>query len=459
MSWDRAFVALLAIAATFAAAAVPAAANKSSCTADLPPAASPRIVRPTVDGLTMNVLLPSDYATSGRRYPVLYLLHGGLYNENTWLDQSDVERFTRPFEGDQAAIVVMPDGGPMGFYADWHDGTEQWESYHLNRLLPYIDTHFRTIADGAHRAAAGFSLGGFGALVYAARHPELFAVAGSFSGLADLAYPEANYYGAGSAPLPGAGSPSAPQGDALAASYHPPDDEMSGCQGSGDTFGDRVLDPVQWHNHNPTDLASNLRGIPVYLAAGSGVPCGPQDTGGSPSLLPWVEPFVRETTKRLDTALTVSGVEHFTDFYACGLHTMLYAQRDLHRFWPYMLGQFGRELPTPFNFRNADKDFSVRGWSFRADPARGIEFLEVRKASNAGFTLTGSGTETVVTPGIYTPGQQVDVTGAKPAIATADGQGRIRLAVDLGPAHTKNQFRRLARPPVWQTRVVSLTPH
>jgi S-formylglutathione hydrolase FrmB len=448
-----------AVAATLAVAALPAAANTSSCTADGSPASSPRIVRPTVDGLTMNVLLPSDYATSGHSYPVLYLLHGGFYNENTWLDQSDVERFTRPFTGAQAAIVVMPDGGPMGFYADWHDGTQLWESYHIHRVIPYIDAHFRTLANGAHRAVAGFSLGGFGALVYAARHPEMFASVGAFSALADLTYPSATYYGAGSAPLTGAGSPGPAQGDAPPPAYHPPQDEPSGCQGSGDTFGDRVLDPVQWHNHNPTDLASNLRGIGVYLAAGTGLPCGPQDLGGKINLFPFIEPGARDMARRLDSALTVGGVEHETDFYACGLHTMLYAQRDLHRFWPYMLARFGRTLPTPFNYRTADRDFSVRGWSFRADPARGTEFLEVRRASSAGFTLTGSGTETVVTPGIYAPGQQIDVTGAKPSLATADSHGRIRVAVDLGPAHLRNQFRPLAQPPVWHTRVVSLTAH
>jgi S-formylglutathione hydrolase FrmB len=435
-----------------------AAANDSSCTFDAPPPPSPRLVRPVVDGLTLNVLLPSDYATSGRSYPVLYLFHGGEYNENTWLDQSDVEQFTRPFTGDQAAIVVMPDGGPMGFYTDWHDGTQLWESYHIRRVIPYVDEHFRTLADGAHRAVAGFSLGGLGALNYAARYPELFAAVGSFSGLTDLTFPEANYLGAGATPQYDAGSPGPVQGDAPAPAYHAPDDEGSGCQGGGDQFGDRVFDPVQWHNHNPTDIGSNLRGIGVYLAAGTGIPCGPQDAGGSPSLLPWVEPGVRETAKRLDTALTVGGVEHETDFYLCGLHTMLYAQRDLHRFWPYMLAHFGRTLPTPFDYRTADKDFSVRGWSFRADPARAVEFLEVRNASAAGFNLTGSGTETVVTPGAYTPGQQVDVTGAKPAVATADTQGRVRLAVDLGPAHQRNQFKRLGPKPVWHTRVVTLSP-
>src|SRR5206468_5266928 len=91
----------------------------SNCTFDQAPVASPRLVRPVVDGLVVNVLLPSDYATGNRRYPVLYLLHGGDYNENTWLDESDVAAFTAPFTGTRAAIVVMTDGGPMGWYADW----------------------------------------------------------------------------------------------------------------------------------------------------------------------------------------------------------------------------------------------------------------------------------------------------------------------------------------------------
>src|SRR5436309_5677709 len=123
--------AAVATAAVMLCAGGSASANVSSCASDAPPQASPRIERVMVDGLYVNVLLPSDYGSSGsRRYPVLYLLHALNYNENTWLDLSDVEKFTAGFSGDKAAIVVMPDGGPQGWYTDWPNGEEQWETYH-----------------------------------------------------------------------------------------------------------------------------------------------------------------------------------------------------------------------------------------------------------------------------------------------------------------------------------------
>src|SRR5437868_2168644 len=85
--------------ARLAAAAVPSArADETTCTNNPVPPANPRIVRGTLDGLHFNVLVPSDYATdTSRRYPVLWLLHGGDYNENNWLDQTDVLKFTAPF--------------------------------------------------------------------------------------------------------------------------------------------------------------------------------------------------------------------------------------------------------------------------------------------------------------------------------------------------------------------------
>src|SRR3954471_21134255 len=82
--------------ALLAGAPAGAGADVSDCAADPPPAPSARIVRMTVDGLHANVLLPAGYRSSSkRRYPVLYLLHGLDYNENTWLDLTDVEHFTR----------------------------------------------------------------------------------------------------------------------------------------------------------------------------------------------------------------------------------------------------------------------------------------------------------------------------------------------------------------------------
>jgi diacylglycerol O-acyltransferase/trehalose O-mycolyltransferase len=436
-----------------------ASANVSSCASDPPSKPSARIVRIAVEGLDVNVLLPSDYASSpSRRYPVLYLLHGLNYNENTWLDLSDVEKFTAGFTGAKAAIVVMPDGGPQGWYTDWPDGKEQWETYHLMHLVPAIDARFRTLADRAHRAIAGFSMGGYGALLYAARHPDTFGAAGGFSAISHITIPDQPYPGAAASDAKtDAGAP----GPAFGGRPHPyrtPDDANSGCNGGTGQWGSGVRD-VQWHRSNPADLVSNLRGATVYVANGNGVPCGPDDPADRPTFA--FEPTDAGTLVMSRDyyvpAARAAGVHVVDDFYGCGVHTMRYGERDLHAFWPVMLAAFGAAAPTTFDYRSADADFSVWNWTFHADPNRATEFLEVRDAGPGGLTLTGSGTETVITPNMFRPGQAVAVEGALPAKAVADADGRLALRVDLGAAHREDQFSGQEQPS-FLTRIVRFKP-
>ena len=58
----------------------------------------------------------------------------------------------------------------------------RWETFHIDQLIPWIDHNLRTVADRRGRAIAGLSQGGFCSMSYAARHPDLFGVALSFSG-------------------------------------------------------------------------------------------------------------------------------------------------------------------------------------------------------------------------------------------------------------------------------------
>jgi hypothetical protein len=157
-------------------------------------------------------------------------------------------------------------------------------------------------------------------------------------------------------------------------------------------------------------------------------------------------------------ALSAAGVAHTDDYYGCGTHSYPYFQRDLHVFWQFMLKAFGTPPPPSFNYRRANPNFSVWGWDFHADPKRAAEFLDIHNASTSGLTLTGTGTETVTTPALYQPGQQVRITGASPALATANTQGRITIAVDLGPADTQQEYAPGAPPPDYHTRVVRFTP-
>ena len=433
------------------ALASPARAAQSCQLDATAPEPSPRIVTSELDGVPFDVLLPPDYATSSRRYPVLYLLHGRQYSEHTWLRKTDVEELSAEMSGDRAAIVVMPTAGSDAWYFDYFDRSQLWERYLFERLIPHVDRTFRTRAGGAHRAIAGFSTGGLSAAYLASSHPHDFAAVGSFSGLVHLTLPEAAYDGPGDVePSDGAGEPGAARGPA-ASDYRTP---TAGC-GGGDALGDRNRDAWNWHAHNPTDLARNLRGLGVYIGAGNGASCGTGDAS-DPILLAGVEPGILAMTEAYASALTAAGVPHTFDRYPCGLHNMASAGRALRAFWPVMAEAFGRAAPRAFDFRSAASDFEAWGWAFRADTKRAPELLEVRDASSSGVTLTGSGTTTVVTPAVAQPGQRVSVSGAAPASATADGDGRLTLAVDLGPPNTAAQFSGGSRAVV--ARRVRLTP-
>jgi S-formylglutathione hydrolase FrmB len=71
-------------------------------------------------------------------------------------------------------------------YVDWRNGKLRDETVFTHTLMPAIDRQFRTIADGRHRAIAGFSGGGFGAMYLAARNPQLFAAVGGLSAITSM---------------------------------------------------------------------------------------------------------------------------------------------------------------------------------------------------------------------------------------------------------------------------------
>jgi putative tributyrin esterase len=119
--------------------------------------------------------LPADYASSSSRYPVLYFLHGLFGNDHRWVDRGGKDIFDRltangtigPF------IVVLPNGGET-FYINSEDGKDRYEDFLIQELVPYIDHHYRTIATKEARGISGLSMGGYGALHLAMRHPGLF---------------------------------------------------------------------------------------------------------------------------------------------------------------------------------------------------------------------------------------------------------------------------------------------
>jgi S-formylglutathione hydrolase FrmB len=257
----------------------------------------------------VRVLVPAGYEGGEERYPVLYLLHGAFADYRAWTEAGDAAAIT----AGQPLIVVMPDGGQGGWYTNWLNrgagGPPEWERFHIEQLIPWIDDHYRTIAAGDGRAVAGLSMGGFGALSYAGRHPELFDWAGSFSGAVDITHnlPVVGVIGL----------------EALADGGLP-----------GDQFGDRLLNDANWRAHDPWELAPNLRGMTVEIDTGNGQP-GPLDTNPPP--FDPVEQQVREMSVSLHRRLLDLGIPHIWDDYGPGTHSWPYWQRDLREALPSIL--------------------------------------------------------------------------------------------------------------------------
>ncbi len=148
----------------------------------------------------MTVYLPAGYsARTGRRFPVLYLLHGSGGDENSWgdcgravqiLDNMIAEGKCKPM------IVVMPNGNVELAAAPGEDPENpdvrpkannmtsmlgNIESVFVDEVVNYIDSNYRTISDKKHRAIAGLSLGGLHALFISLNNPQTFDYIGLFS--------------------------------------------------------------------------------------------------------------------------------------------------------------------------------------------------------------------------------------------------------------------------------------
>ncbi|HEX6393602.1 MAG TPA: alpha/beta hydrolase family protein [Acidimicrobiales bacterium] len=254
----------------------------------------------------VNVILPQGYCDPSRgsaRYPVLYLLHGAGDTYGAWAAKTDVVSFSKAYR----LIIVMPDGGAnktAGWYSNWLDGEYQWETYHIAVLQGFIDDNYRTLRDDL--GIAGLSMGGFGAMSYAARHPGMFKAAASFSGALDMLY---------GAPVTGV----------VFTQLH----SMYGTPNAG-VWGDQIQNYRTWSSHNPASLAARLKGTAVFLASGTGTPGGAHgDDPGNPGGYA-LENGIFQMNLSMVRALDLAGVAHTDDFYPGGYHGWPYWQADLH---------------------------------------------------------------------------------------------------------------------------------
>jgi S-formylglutathione hydrolase FrmB len=123
-----------------------------------------------------NIYLPTTYHQEAeRKFPVVYFLHGSAGNESrsvqlaTYLHSAITSGDVPPM------LMVFANGGHNSSYIDSIDRTVLPETMIIKELIPHIDASFRTLASREGRAIQGFSMGGGGALRFAAKYPQQFS--------------------------------------------------------------------------------------------------------------------------------------------------------------------------------------------------------------------------------------------------------------------------------------------
>jgi putative tributyrin esterase len=208
------------------------------------------------------VYLPPSYERrTDRRYPVAYYLHGVSATEADWLTNGEIDRVADSLiaHGMPELILILVDGDD-GWATNWAvtpdyasclaDSTAPWrspttycvhsaryEDYMLRDVIPYVDRMFRTMPDRRHRGVAGYSMGGYSAVLLALAHPDVFAAAASHSGTLSLLY---------AGPTPFAPPPH----------YEASSDSLRADRQLFPVFGG---DTTTWLRRDPAHLARGLR--------------------------------------------------------------------------------------------------------------------------------------------------------------------------------------------------------
>jgi S-formylglutathione hydrolase FrmB len=374
--------------------------------------------------VNVRVLLPLDYAqTPTRHYPVLYLFHGTSGQASDWVNQGNAEATTAGLP----LIVVMPDAGfdgdGGGWFTNWYDthtrlGPSQWETFHVDQLIPWVDHNLRTVAQRQGRAIAGLSQGGFGALSYAARHPDTFISAGSFSGAPDIDYN----------PIVAVGATAVIEATAVGLDGVEPDA----------MFGSRLTNEINWQGHDPADLAANLRGMDLSLFTATGVP-GPLDPPVPNPTASVIEAITHVSTMSFYQRLGSLGIPSHLDDYVFGTHTFPYWARDLRQFVGPLMQTFAHPPAPPRNvsYASIDQHWSQWGWSVSVQRVAPQELSSLSNAGPNGFTLRGTGRAAVTTPAVYRPHSPATVTysgtaGSGVLALTTDSAGRLPMSLPLG---------------------------
>ena len=232
------------------------------------------------------IVLPASFDTDKtKHFPILYSLHGLGDNEQFFVHSglwNLVEDMQEKGELKEF-LIATPDGG-AGFYINSKDGKNRYEDFLLQEFFPLIEKRYRVAAGRANRAISGVSMGGYGALHLAFRHPQLFVSVSAHSAALIEKLPA--FLG---------DAPQSPRARVL-----------------GKVFG-APPDPAFWEQNSPLTLArtANLTGLHIYFD------CGNRDDYGFDA-----------GAAALDKILTARHIAHEFHLYP-GRHDVLYFAEHL----------------------------------------------------------------------------------------------------------------------------------
>jgi S-formylglutathione hydrolase FrmB len=287
---------------------------------------TPSLEMSSTTPLKVHVVLPEGYRQHRkRRYPVLYAFPGTSNKASVWLTNIPTVELTQK----RKVIVVIADGtynaDGGGFYTDWVDqstsrGVANWETFHTQELVSWVDRRYRTVRSRAGRAVVGISQGGFGSMSYAARHPDLYGAAASFSGAVDIWHGAQCRLGA----------------TTLIAGI------MTGLNGVQPfaPFGDPVTNAANWEAHDPGSLVENLANTRVDLYTSTGLP-GESDLA-DPAVpgTAGMEALLHQSNLCFKDAADAAGVPYHWHSYLVGTHAWGYAERSLADYLPRLMRFF-----------------------------------------------------------------------------------------------------------------------
>ncbi|MEP6994538.1 MAG: alpha/beta hydrolase family protein [Acidobacteriota bacterium] len=130
------------------------------------------------------VVIPPSYAReTQRRYPVLYFLHDG-YGDGRTLARRGVaaDALERMRDGRLPEFLIVAPDGPGSWFSDSYDGSRRFEEFLTEDLPRWVQERYRILPGRKARGITGISMGGYGAVKLALKHPDMFASVSSLSG-------------------------------------------------------------------------------------------------------------------------------------------------------------------------------------------------------------------------------------------------------------------------------------